>query len=103
MLHCIVYVTLNTMDEGQQLAQRLIAEQLTNCINFHQITCTYVWEGKVTTEPEVVALIKTQPQHFEAIAAVVKETVPYTNFVGQIDVPRVNEAFATWLNSVVRS
>jgi periplasmic divalent cation tolerance protein len=98
----IVYVTLNTMDEGQQLAQRLMAQQLTNCINFHQITCTYVWEGKITTEPEVVALIKTQPQHFEAIAAIVRETVPYTNFVGQIDVPRVNEAFAAWLGSAVR-
>jgi periplasmic divalent cation tolerance protein len=98
----IVYVTLNTMDEGQQLAQRLIAQRLTNCINFHQITCTYVWEGKITTEPEVVALIKTQSQHFDAIAALVREAVPYTNFVGQIDVPRVNEAFATWLSSVVR-
>jgi periplasmic divalent cation tolerance protein len=97
-----VYITLNTLEEGQQLAQRLIAQQLTNCVNFHQITCTYVWEGKITTEPEVVALIKTLPQHFEAIAATVRDTIPYTNFVGQIDVPRVNEAFATWLNSVVR-
>jgi periplasmic divalent cation tolerance protein len=97
-----VYVTLNNMEEGQQLAQRLIAQRLTNCINFHQITCTYVWEGKVTTEPEVVALIKTQAQHFEAIATIVRDTVPYTNFVGQIDVPRVNEAFATWLGRVVR-
>src|SRR4029453_14703847 len=95
-----VYVTPNTLEEGQQLAQRLIAQQLTNCVNFHQITCTYVWEGKITTEPEVVALIKTQPQHFEAIATVVQETIPYTNFVGQIDVPRVNAAFATWLGSV---
>jgi periplasmic divalent cation tolerance protein len=97
----LVYVTLNTMEEGQQLAQKLIEQRLTNCVNFHPITCTYVWEGKITTEPEVVAVIKTQPQHFEAIATLVKETVPYTNFVGQIDVPRVNDAFGAWLNSVV--
>jgi periplasmic divalent cation tolerance protein len=97
----LIYVTLNTMEEGQQLAQRLIERRLTNCVNFHPITCTYLWEGNVTTEPEVVALIKTQSQHFDAVAAVVKETVPYTNFVGQIEVPRVNESFATWLNGVV--
>lgn len=97
----LVYVTLNTMDEGQRLAERLIEQRLTNCVNFHHITCTYAWEGKVTTEPEVVALVKTQPRHFEAIAAVVKETIPYTNFVGQIDVPRVNDAFAEWLDGAV--
>lgn len=98
----LVYVTVNTMEEGQQLAYRLLEQRLTNCVNFHQITCTYLWEGNITTEPEVVALIKTQPQHFTAIAAVVKDTIPYTNFVGQIDVPQVNEAFALWLNRVVR-
>jgi hypothetical protein len=31
----------------------------------------------------------------------VKETVPSTNFVGQIDVRRVNDAFAEWLSGVV--
>ena len=98
-----VYVTLNTIEEGQRLAQVLIERQLTNCVNFHPITCTYLWEGKVTTEPEIVALIKTRVEHFDAIAEAVKETVPYTNFVGQIEVTRVNEAFAAWLDSVVRS
>jgi periplasmic divalent cation tolerance protein len=97
----LVYITLNTMEEGQQLARLLIERRLTNCVNFHSITCTYLWEGQITTEPEVVALVKTEARHFEAVAAAVKDTVPYTNFVGQIDVPRVNEGFAAWLSSVV--
>ncbi|MGE5850609.1 MAG: divalent-cation tolerance protein CutA [Candidatus Methylomirabilota bacterium] len=99
----LVYITLNTMEEGQRLAQHLIERNLTNCVNFHPITCTYVWEGKVTTEPEIVALVKTRAELFDAVAAAVKETVPYTNFVGQIGVARVNQAFEAWLNSVVRS
>lgn len=99
----LVYVTLNTMEEGQQLAHLLIERQLTNCVNFHPITCTYLWEGKITTEPEIVALVKTRAEHFEAVAAAVQETIPYTNFVGQIEVARVNEPFDAWLNTVVRS
>jgi len=99
----LAYITLNTMEEGQRLAHLLIERQLTNCVNFHPITCTYLWEGKITTEPEIVALVKTRAEHFEAIAAAVKETIPYTNFVGQIDVARVNEPFESWLNGVVRS
>ena len=97
-----VYVTLNTMEEGQALARLLIERKLTNCVNFHAITCTYVWEGKITTEPEVVALIKTEAEHFDAIAASVKEIASYTNFVGQLDVPRVNSDFESWLNNVVQ-
>jgi periplasmic divalent cation tolerance protein len=97
----LVYITLNTLEEGQRLARLLIERQLTNCVNFHDITCTYTWEGQITTEPEVVALVKTRAEHYDAIAAAVKEVAPYTNFVGQLDVSRVNEAFATWLTAVV--
>jgi periplasmic divalent cation tolerance protein len=99
----LVYITLNNMEEGRRLAHLLIDRQLTNCINFIPITCTYVWEGKITTEPEIVALVKTQEGHFEAVAAAVKELVPYTNFVGQIEVKKVNDAFGSWLNQVVRA
>ena len=95
----LVYITLNTMEEGQRLAHLLMERKLTNCVNFHPITCTHHWEGKVTTEPEIVALVKTRSEYFDAVAAAVKETVPYTNFVGQIEVPRVNEGFAAWLNA----
>ena len=98
----LVYITLNTMEEGQRLAHLLIERKLTNCVNFHPITCTYLWEGKVTTEPEIVALVKTRAEHFEAVAATVKEAVPYANFVGQLEVARVNKAFEAWLNDVVR-
>jgi periplasmic divalent cation tolerance protein len=97
----LVYITLNTMEEGQRLAHLLIERRLTNCVNFHPITCTYLWEGQITTEPEIVALVKTHAAHFDAVAAVVKEVVPYTNFVGQIEVPRVNDAFASWLTDAL--
>ena len=97
----LVYITLNAMEEGQRLAHLLIERRLTNCVNFHPITCTYLWEGKITTEPEIVALVKTRAEYFDAVAAAVKEVVPYTNFVGQIEVPRVNEAFAAWLSDTV--
>ena len=97
----LIYITLNNMEEGQRLARLLIERKLTNCINFIPITCTYVWDGKVTTEPEVAALVKTREECFEALAAAVKVLVPYTNFVGQIEIRKVNDAFNSWLDQVV--
>ena len=98
----LVYVTLNNVDEGQRLARLLIERKLTNCVNFIPITCTYIWEGRINTESEVVALVKTRKEHYDEIAAAVKEVAPYTNFVGQIPVEKINQAFASWLNDVVR-
>ena len=98
----LTYITLNNLEEGQQLARLLIERKLTNCVNFIPITCTYIWDGKLTTEPEVVALVKTREEHFDAVSAVVKELVPYTNFVGQIEVKKVNDAFSSWLDQAIR-
>jgi periplasmic divalent cation tolerance protein len=93
----------HTEDYGGRatLAHLLSERRLTNCVNFPPITCTYLWEGKITTEPEVVALVKTRAENFDVVAAAVKKVVPYTNFVGQIEVPRANEAFAAWLSDTV--
>ena len=98
----LVYITLNNMEEGQRLARILIDRKLTNCVNFIPITCTYVWDGEITTEPEIATIVKTRAEHFEEVAATVKELVSHTNFVGQIEVKKVNDAFSTWLDQVVR-
>lgn len=98
----LIYVTLNNMEEGQRLARVLIDRKLTNCVNFIPITCTFIWEGEITTEPEIVALVKTREEHFEDVNAAVKELVSYTNFVGQIEVKKVNDEFNSWLHRVVR-
>jgi hypothetical protein len=45
--------------------------KLTKYANFNQITCSYIRERKIMTEPEVVALIKSEPHHDEAIVAAV--------------------------------
>ena len=97
----LVYITLNNMEEGQQMARVLMDRKLTNCVNFIPITCMYIWEGEVTTEPEIVAVVKTREEHYEEIAATIKGLVPYTNFVGQIEVKQVNDAFCAWLDQVV--
>ena len=46
--------------------------------------------------------MKTGEEHYAAVAAVVNNLVSYTNIVGQIEVKKVNDAFATWLDQVVR-
>lgn len=98
----IIYVTLNNTDEARKVGHRLLTEKLANCVNFFPITCIYNYEDKITEEPEVVLVIKTQEGKYEAIKEIIKEEISYDNFIGQLNVDKINSSFESWLSSIVK-
>lgn len=98
----IIYVTLNNNDEARKIGKRLLKENLCNCVNFFPITCIYNYENKITEEPEVVLIIKTQRNKYDMIEKVIKEEIKYENFIGQIKIEKVNSEFENWLKSIVK-
>ncbi len=97
----MIYVTLNNVDEARKIGRELLDKKLANCVNFFPITCMYNWENEITEEPEVVLIIKTQDDMFEAVEKVVKSNIDYTDFIGQIHVDKINDEFQSWLNEIV--
>ncbi|MCH2508588.1 MAG: divalent-cation tolerance protein CutA [Dehalococcoidia bacterium] len=97
----MIYITLNTSKEAESLAKILLERELTNCVNFFPITCSYIWEGEITTEPETVLLVKTKEDLFDSIVRIAESHITYTNFIGQIPVDKVNVPFLTWFNQTV--
>ena len=98
----IIYVTLNNNEEAKKIGMRLLNENLVNCVNYFPITCIYKYEGEITEEPEVVLIIKTRDGKYDEIERVIKEEIDYDNFIGQLNVDRVNSNFESWLNSIVK-
>lgn len=98
----IIYVTLNDADEARRVGKRLLTEKLANCVNFFSITCIYDYEDKITEEPEVVLIIKTQEGKYEEIEKIIKEEISYDNFIGQLNVDKINSNFEKWLSSIVK-
>lgn len=99
----IIYVTLDNIKEAQMIGKKLLERRLTNCVNFFPITCMYNWENELTEEPEVVLIIKTQDNTFQEIEEIIRETIDYTNFIGQIAIDQVNSEFRSWLDEIVPS
>ncbi len=97
----LLYVTLNTTKEAQAIGRELLENNCANCVNFFPITCMYKYKGEITQEPEVVLIIKTKGEKFSQIEAVIRKHITYDNFIGQLAVEKVNEAFSCWLNDVV--
>lgn len=98
----LIYVTLNNKKEARKIGLKLLKRRLANCVNFFPITCIYNYQNEITEEAEVVLIIKTKKDKYGEIAKLIKKELAYDNFVGQINVDKVNDDFRKWLNATVR-
>lgn len=97
----LYYVTLNTADEARAIGRVLLENRLALCVNWFPITCAYLWQGKITEEPEVVLMVKTQDGYREEIEQVICQQITYTNFMAEITPSQVNQVFLDWLNAEI--
>ncbi len=98
----LIYITLNNNEEARKIGNRLLKENLANCVNFFPITCIYNYEDKITEESEVVLIVKTNDKNYDKVRSVVQEEINYDNFIGQISIEKINESFEKWLLDVVK-
>lgn len=98
----IIHTILNTTDEARKLGRALLEKKLANYVNFFPITCIYNYDDKLTEEPEVVLLIMTLKGNFKEIEEVIKASITYDNFIGELTVDQVNTNFEEWLCGLVK-
>ncbi|HYR85974.1 MAG TPA: divalent-cation tolerance protein CutA [Terriglobia bacterium] len=64
----IVFVTCESKEQGEQIAQAVVTEKLAACVNvLPGVRSCYVWERKLTWSDEVLLLIKTTRGRFEQL------------------------------------
>jgi len=73
-----VYLTFPDEKVAQEVSRALVERRLAACVNLGALgTSVYRWEGKVTTEPEVVAWAKTTRGRLPELLRAVEELHPY--------------------------
>ena len=105
MSDCVVaLVTVGSEEQGQQIANALVTEQLAACVNIvGPITSTYRWEGKVEHERELLLMIKTRAALFPAVEARVKALHSYAlPEVIALPVSAGSEPYLEWLRGATR-
>jgi periplasmic divalent cation tolerance protein len=102
--YCIVYITAPTMEDGRKIAQTLVSQKLAACVNILPgITSIYTWQGEICEEGELLLVVKTRADLFDALAAAVIKEHPY-------DVPEVvavpltggSTSYLDWIDEVTR-
>ena len=102
--HVIVcYCTCPDADSAQRIADALVSESLAACVSrLPGVQSTYRWEGKLVTEQEVLLMIKTTGERFDAMRTRLLTLHPY-------DVPELiampvengHQAYLDWVRNSV--
>jgi periplasmic divalent cation tolerance protein len=65
-------------ETAARIARALVEERLAACVNWVSgVDSTYRWEGRVVDEAEVLLLIKTTRERFDALRGRLLELHPY--------------------------
>lgn len=74
---CLVMTTCESAEEARKLARRLVEKRLAACVQMLDIQSVYLWQGKVSEDPEVLLLIKTSSGAYAALETFIGENHPY--------------------------
>jgi periplasmic divalent cation tolerance protein len=97
--YIVVLVTAKSDKEGEKIGQALLEEKLAACVNIVPgLKSIFRWKGKISTDEEVLLLIKTKDTLFEKLKKRVIELHSY-------EVPEIialgilagNEKYLEWI------
>ncbi len=95
----VILVTCPDENTAVSLCRGLLNEHLIACGNIvPKIRSIYRWQGKIEDDTEVLALLKTTRENFEAVSKSVKRHHPYdTPEVISIDITNGNGHYLQWI------
>ena len=96
-----VYVTTDNISEAKKLAQVCVSKKLCACVNiFPPITSCYTWKDEYKEAEEIVLIMKTRIDLFEALSAEIKKHHSYEcPCIVFIPILKVEPAFLKWIQS----
>jgi periplasmic divalent cation tolerance protein len=104
---CPALVVLCTCPDAavaDEIAHQVVTRRLAACVNrLPGVRSTYYWNDKLQQDYEVLLLIKTTPDRYEALEACLKSLHPYEN-PEVICTPVIagSEAYLQWLAAACR-
>jgi len=74
----VIFCTCPDRETATRLARTLVEERLAACVNaIGGVVSTYRWQDKIEVDDEVLLLIKTTSDQYEALEARLIELHPY--------------------------
>jgi periplasmic divalent cation tolerance protein len=95
----LVYTTYPSVAEAEGAGRALVEQRLAACVNILPgMISHYRWEGAIERGEEVVMMVKTRANLFEAVRAAVKSMHSYTTpAILVIPIEDIDPSYRAWL------
>jgi periplasmic divalent cation tolerance protein len=99
----IVFVTCESKEQAENIAQSVVTDKLAACVNvLPGIRSCYVWEKKLTWSDEVLLLIKTTRGRFDQLQDRIKALHSYSvPEIVAVDIDDAFDKYIAWIDSAV--
>lgn len=99
--YCLVTVTCASLTEAEGLASGILEKRLAACVQLTEITSFYIWKGASTRAPEVLMLIKTRRDRYQALEDhIVRHHAYEVPEIVQIPIQNGLPAYMAWIDEV---
>jgi periplasmic divalent cation tolerance protein len=76
--YILVLITASSEKEGEKIGDALVKERLAACVNLlGGVKSTFRWKGRITSEQEILLLVKTKDRLFQKLKKRVRELHSY--------------------------
>ena len=101
---CMVMTTLETREQARAMAESAVETGLAACAQQMEIESSYIWEGRLTTDPEVLVVFKTRNDLYEALAGHIEERHPYeVPEIVKVPIEDGSAGYLSWIDEVTRT
>lgn len=91
--YCVVFITVEDRQEGERIADRLLAAKLAACVNqLTGVSSRFWWEGQIDSAAESLLVVKTKRTALAELERVVQQAHSY-------DVPEIIALPIVWGSS----
>ena len=96
-----LFLTCANEEEAEKIANKLLEEKLAACVKVTDVRSDYLWKGQKQHGNEVLLIIDSVADKFDAIEAAVKEIHSYDVFVlTAYPVARASAGVEDWVKEV---
>ena len=95
----LVFCTFPEMGKAREIGSAIVSEGLAACVNLIPLVeSIYLWDGKLQSENEVLAVFKLRSDVFASLEAALTERHPYEvpEIVG-VAVDQVSAGYLAWV------
>ncbi len=101
MSYIVVLSTINNIETAKFIAKTLIEQKLAACVNIvPNITSIYSWKDELCEDSEVLLIIKSKSEFFNAVKSEIEKLHPYeVPEVISFEINNGSNSYLSWLDN----